>query len=395
MFRSPLVCYSLVIALAAGSFPNPYRDSSAQGKQRLTFRSPGADGLLNHFLGNYSSSENRPSSLRQSLPLVRTIGTDVGPISFTQVGVAATSPSGLLAVADNGNCQIVLVNLKNGGFVRRIGRCGDGPGEFRRPAAMSFRGNLLVVYDAQRRELVFLTEDGVEQHRWSLARVLGMPGAATTVHFLDDTTLVIGRYVFPEGLAPNESAQTGRDLLVVADARTGSVRKSFLSVPDLGWKNEFRLLNHTATCTSESGRGFYLATMSMWEFGGVVFRGSSLSELVEFKTRLGWMTPVTTTQVAPGVLPGSVAFNVVCNDDGILLWAARRDLKVPGHVGSEGHMEFRSYEGRLFWAIDFGKTDTLFHERPIAAYRDRVIFRANNSGSYPRLVEFVLKSHRE
>jgi len=379
--------------LSASSSPLPVVRSGFFPTQQFREPVPGSVPGPLHGAVAPPGDKGQQASPKPPLRLDRTIGTDVGPISFSQIGVAAASPSGLLAVVDNGACQIVLLNLKTGGFVRRIGRCGDGPGEFRRPGSIAFRGDSLLVYDVMRRDLVFIDDKGSEKRRWSVTRVPGTPGGATAVQFLEDTTLVIARYVFPQGQAPDESAQTIRDLLVVVDARNGVSMRTLLPVPTQGWRNEYRIMNHTAIC-SNSADGLHLVAMSMWEFGGAIFRGPSLQESIQFRTPLKWMEPVSTREVAPGVLPGAVAFNVVCSDDGVLLWAARRDLKVPGHVGTEGRMEFRSYEGRLVWTLDFGKADTLFHERPVAAYKDRIIFRANNSGAYPRLVEFLMETPR-
>jgi hypothetical protein len=342
---------------------------------------PASPGVVIH--GFLQSPDSGP------LRFVKTIGSDAGPISFTQIGVAAASASGVLAVVDNGNCQILLLRALTGSLIRKVGRCGDGPGEFRRLGSISFRDDDLLVYDVQRRDLVWIGQDGTEQRRMSIVRLEGSPAGATAVHVLDDTTLVAARYTFPEATPANDFASV-RDLIAVVDARTGRLRRTLFPTPDPGWNNLFRLMNHAATCTSGVGDSFRLATMSMWDFGGAVFRGPFLTGPVPFHTTVKWMEPVTTRQAAPGVLPGAVAFNVVCSEMGLLLWAARRDLRVPGHVGTEGRIEFRTYDGRMLWSLDFGKQDSRFHERPIAAFRDRVWFRANNTDGFPHLVEFQI-----
>ena len=91
------------------------------------------------------------------------IGVVAGPdyLQFHQVGGAALRPDGTIVVLDNGSTEVRLFS-KSGDFVRRFGRRGDGPGEFRPPAWMCTGGEYVVIMD-QNARATFFRMDGTPE----------------------------------------------------------------------------------------------------------------------------------------------------------------------------------------------------------------------------------------
>ena len=126
-----------------------------------------------------------------SLRHVMSIGEAEGPLAFSDVPDAAAGPQGVLAVVDRGNCQIALVDSA-GTLLRRLGRCGKGPGELTTPMLVDFRADSLIIYDKAQGALLLWNLEGRETRRLALAP---LPGAAGIRNFavLDDSTLAVAK----------------------------------------------------------------------------------------------------------------------------------------------------------------------------------------------------------
>ena len=82
--------------------------------------------------------------------------------------------------------------------MRDIGRAGDGPGEFRRPSALGFRGDSLWVADPLGGRLEVFHTDGthVESLRWGVpADSMGTRGGAIAI--LEDGSVLVGPQALP------------------------------------------------------------------------------------------------------------------------------------------------------------------------------------------------------
>lgn len=84
------------------------------------------------------------------------------------LGIAYDTDRELVWVADSGNHRLQAFRL-DGQFVRTVGKLGDGPGEFIRPADVAVLDNgLVLVSDAGNGRFQVLTEWGQQQYEWPM-----------------------------------------------------------------------------------------------------------------------------------------------------------------------------------------------------------------------------------
>lgn len=78
------------------------------------------------------------------------IGSVEGPQAMTRVADITTSADGrYLYVVESAERAVWMFDAGSGRFIRKIGRGGDGPGEFRSPLKLGWRGDTLYVTDGQ------------------------------------------------------------------------------------------------------------------------------------------------------------------------------------------------------------------------------------------------------
>lgn len=91
-----------------------------------------------------------------------TIGAVDGPDwqSLGEIAGVAFDPSGNLYILDRQAAQVVVVSPR-GELIRRIGRKGEGPGEFVMPSGLAILADgTVVVFDSARRNFTYLQADG-------------------------------------------------------------------------------------------------------------------------------------------------------------------------------------------------------------------------------------------
>lgn len=118
------------------------------------------------------------------------IGMTDGPpeYTFNRLSALALGPGDTLFVLDGGDKTITAYDPR-GTFVRRFGREGDGPGEYRAPGEMVATHEGLLVYDWRPRRLTLLSWEG-EVIRTAVVRQWTSFGSR--LRMLDDTTFVLG-----------------------------------------------------------------------------------------------------------------------------------------------------------------------------------------------------------
>jgi len=131
---------------------------------------------------------------------------DSGGIDFGSISSIAVSPSSDVYVADERAASIFVFDA-SGRYLRRIGRDGEGPGEFRWLRSLGFAGDTLRAFDVRLWRMTSLTADG------RVARIDPVPpeedfGQPADFAFARDGALHhlgFGRYQ-----ASLEAAMTGR-----------------------------------------------------------------------------------------------------------------------------------------------------------------------------------------
>ncbi len=135
----------------------------------------------------------------------------------------AVSPSGLIAVADDGEGNVKVYG-PDGALVRVLGRRGSGPGEFRMPTALAFLdSSTIVVADDVRSKLVFIAVEGQLLHEEPLPsrRVGGIVRV--------ENGLVLAGYARADG-------DTGLSLLTATDL-SGRRPEVFGPIPASYWRH--------------------------------------------------------------------------------------------------------------------------------------------------------------
>jgi hypothetical protein len=118
----------------------------------------------------------RDTELQLRFESVFTVGKEEGADNevFSQIPSITFDAASNLYVLDRDNAR-VLVFGKDGRFVRQIGKQGEGPGEFRIPAAVApLDGGRIAVYDMAGRNISVFTPDGRYE---SLIRITEPVGA--------------------------------------------------------------------------------------------------------------------------------------------------------------------------------------------------------------------------
>ena len=186
-----------------------------------------SDRTQDHFSGDAHVAEME-ETLRHPLhfELVRRFGTASGLLSFTGVGAIAVDGQGHLAVVDDGDCQIVVIAITTGLPVARLGKCGDGPGEFRKIRSLAYFDSHYVALDAASQSVIWMTDDGTETRRLRL-QLYKEDGVSfvTRVDQVDDTTLVANVELNPT-LGQSGGSQA---LIAVVDAKSGKTRRRGVS----------------------------------------------------------------------------------------------------------------------------------------------------------------------
>jgi hypothetical protein len=95
------------------------------------------------------------------------VGDQDGPLSFTQPSDLTVGPCGEIFVAQPAYREIWVID-REGAHIRTIGRGGEGPGEFRSPSLLFWRGDSLAVFDPRLDRISIFSRRG-EFHRSAFA----------------------------------------------------------------------------------------------------------------------------------------------------------------------------------------------------------------------------------
>lgn len=147
---------------------------------------------------------------------VATIGVVDGPGYLAEMPVSMARDSrGNIYVVVAGGIDLPSVYDSTGAFIRRLGRMGSGPGEYRSPTTIALGTNDTVyVYDIENRRVTVLTPD------FEVARTQLTPGAAaSSTLFYNDGTVIMNALMF------NDYSRIGYPLHILSN--TGDILRSF------------------------------------------------------------------------------------------------------------------------------------------------------------------------
>jgi hypothetical protein len=319
---------------------------------------------------------------------VRSIGTADGPLAFGIIGPVAAQRD-LLAVADLTSCEIVLYDLRRGTFVRRLGGCGRGPGEFSQIDAMAWRGDSLLVVNRPNTEIVVMRLDGVESRRVR-ADVGPFVLFVHRLDVLDDTTLMLSLARFPSTNVRGVRDADVHSLMALVDARTGRRRQYFLEDQDpRSVTNRAPMARMSVACTPAGGKRPVLAVLSPWTFRGhiVGLPGTNLP-MVEFSSQVEGYGP---QERASGQWVPTGFRDVACGDQAVMFKWIKREEDDQGNRWGWGYLELRDYQGTLLLRKNLARADSALFGRVGAAYGDRFYLYSNTIFAYPVILEYRLE----
>lgn len=314
--------------------------------------------------------------------VVRSYGSGTGPLAFTEVGPAASTDSGLLVVIDRGVCQLVLIDLRTGAYVRRISRCGKGPGEFTFGTAIGIRGESILLWDDASRRLLNFSTNGEERRRYYLPADIS---EVDQIAWLNDSMAVLSTALFVAGRPLRDS--TDQQLLVL-NLSSGKVETRFHPISRYANGNPAPITYNVATCSHHGAR---ILVLENWDFEGSIYSTQPRRLISHFKTQARAFGPEPERTSPDARRPKTIAFGVACPQHLALLWHVHSKPGAPRLFLAGGRAELRDYDGRLIAATDFGESDSLFMTRPVAAFGDEVILATNRLGSFPHLIHARLE----
>ena len=106
--------------------------------------------------------------------LLATVGADSGESAFASVRSLIFAPSGELLVADQTEQQ-VKVFASTGQFLRRFGRSGIGPGEYREPYSFAWLNDTLAILDPRNSRIVLFDPTGAGLGSFLVQPITGGP----------------------------------------------------------------------------------------------------------------------------------------------------------------------------------------------------------------------------
>jgi hypothetical protein len=285
-------------------------------------------------------------------------------------------------VIDRGVCQLVLIDLKESAFVRRISRCGKGPGEFTFATAIGIRGASILLWDDATRRLLTFSTDGEERRRYFLPADVS---EVDQIAWLNDSMAVLSTALFVAGRPLRDS--TDQQLLVF-NLRSGEVESRFHRITQYASGNPAPITYNVATCTPHGDR---ILVLENWDFEGSIYSAGTRRVLSHFKTAASAFGPEPERTSPEARRPKTIAFGAACTQNLALLWHVHSKPGAPRLFVAGGRVELRDYNGGLAAATVFGESDTLFMARPVAAYGDEVILATNRLGPFPHLIHARLE----
>ena len=279
-------------------------------------------------------AESAPDSLE--LRYVSNIGRGV----LRGVGAVAVSRNGLIAAYEVSECSVALIEEATGALRRRVGRCGDGPEEFRRVTSMVFIGDTLYVADATRYLIHVLNGAG------EFVRTI-QPNAVAD---RDISYMTLGGFTATNRLTFDASEHRTHNRYVVGmmDTDSGSV-VARIGTPPTALTQDTSIADLTGMhCAIRSGGESRIVVANPWQFEAVAFDTAGAQRWRSF-TALPWLHP---QGEGAEMEPLGVVRSPVCGDQVVMLRAMTAPFRSRAvDYFNDGWIEFRTYDGRPVFSL--------------------------------------------
>ncbi len=306
---------------------------------------------------------------------IREYGSLSGEDSFGMPWAAVVRDDGRLVVSDIFDpCVLTVIDRPSGVVREKMGRCGEGPGEFKMITALATDADSVFVYDQELGVVIVLDPDGIEARRFSAEGVGGPLNTVDDMALLDDSTMLIAR------------SQVGRASVESMDRGTGRLRRVWFETPEDTELAE--TIRHLSACTRPAPGPATVVAMNEWVFEGVGVSADTGEERLHFHTSFadlrddGGDGPNSTgvrcgasMAVFRGTTPGPV------EDLGIAV-TLRAGVVV---------LEARDYDGTLRMRMIVEDQGSLLRGGVGAMKGDTLFILNRTARAYPVVAEFVFQ----
>jgi NHL repeat len=168
----------------SAKLPNPFMVERTLSAQRLGLHRPGAIAVAPN--GRYYVTDQKSQTVTEVTPAGRVVrrwgrpGTGPGEFRLSNGGIAV-GQDGLVYVADSGNARIQVFTA-NGTFLRQLGRFGNGAGQFSWPWAIAV-DKFGAVYVSDDRAATITKLNPTGRQLWRIGKSKANPDLVGHEHF--------------------------------------------------------------------------------------------------------------------------------------------------------------------------------------------------------------------
>ncbi len=296
-------------------------------------------------------------------------------------------------------CEVVAFSRATQKELARFGRCGEGPGEFRNPGAIAFRGDTVVIADRRGRRLQFLSLLGVPYSQVALDTLM-MLGAnhIQALHWWRDSILITTNYLqshqYRDGkIVPRHASQP---YVRALNARNFTrvlfgaiVEGTAVSESTYGEQREM------AACVvaGKSHSDARLVAINQWTPQLAVLALDSMargSDAVQVNRRLPQF-PLTVMQsnIRLGSMIG-LAFHGACSDS-VAIFSYREYTDTTSNFAQSARLVAITPSNAHHYVMRTMGGDEAALGHLVAAHRDAIFFSHNSRYGYPLIVEMRLR----
>lgn len=235
-----------------------------------------------------------------------TLGDSVGFGMVGENGWVWRSPSGeFFVTSTEAQPGAALVFDRDGLYMRRVGRPGQGPGEFVSPRVFYSRGDSLRVFDRGRPRVTLIHPGGVE---------------TKSLPFAPHQAIWLGEGLHLYSTVPRTPALIGRPFHVFDETR-GAILRSFGGNPDGRYDPGRDYYNVRFSIAPSEGGEFWAAPLNRYEIERWTSQGERVIRIIR---EAPWFVPWTELGGMPREVRPVPNFVGVREDAAGLLWAFHR-----------------------------------------------------------------------
>jgi hypothetical protein len=327
-----------------------------------------------------------PSSEHDTrLELVQEYGDSDEGLVFGYISELAVSETGTLAVMDQHDCRIWIVD-RGTGEGKALGGCGDGPGEFRGATAMAFDHDTLMVFDAERMSMAKITLEGEELERVPLP--VSELGALyiSDLHIGKRGSLLVGLDLMPFSLA-SEGLQ-----MASFNSFGGTVSGRGLGSPPLARTTIERAYSPSSFCvgTTEEA-GDVVVALNTWGPQIAVLRMDDFEPLLSLRIPAEWAQAQERSR--PGYWsPMRVVPRGACGERFVVAGYRRQEYVSPTFSKVLSAImviiDLREQSMVVLGGDEPPEAGSILFMTPGAAIGDRFFFYTNSFFDYPVIREY-------